>query len=1285
MRVSTGGFFKRVNLLAISFVLAVSSLSAVVPQFFGQVAHAAGTVEISNIADLRNAVEHQADGQTWTINAGNYGLDRFNGITASSQTGWYLPITASNLTINGVGNPTLFGQEYSANDNWSSQDLIAIFGDNVTINGLTLMPKVKPNKTIEVLGDSATIKNVIITPNTLVDPSLYDNISDPTDPAWTQYAKTWGGSIYYNNATGTQTLDNVSIINGGVSVHAPGTTFNTNAVQLSYTSDIDWINDYRFYVATPTSIINGAPTYTYHVNSTLNNFDSVLAAVGDPTTVVGTEAISLDSDITTTKQITLTKPLILDGNGHIITPTFTKTDNSNNSALSIQSNDVTVNNLIENGVGGINLHGINVYSANNINLNNVTVKNNSRDGLVVNGSNVVVSNLTTSSNGWGGVDVDQGSGVTNPAVLTINGHSTQTESVADILVDNSTNPNVTVNDPGNQYSYTANGIVGIYKLKLAVPTSLTPINNTFTNNPAFVNTWSNVADATGYEYRTSNTMNGNALGPIIYSDSNLTQPGRYSIDGGTVTRQNGSAPQGTYYWQVRATGLNGRVSDWSQINKVVVDTTAPTTPVPLTPFNNGFEITNDFNFTWSGSTDNSSPVTYEFQSDSNGSFANPWDSIANGNSEQNNLTTPQIHSTGAPDGVYYWRVRAIDAAGNKSAWTASWKMTIDTKAPVGLANSYPSDGTITTTAGLTNIQWIGATDATSNPVVYYYESSLSSAVNLDGSFKNAAYKSGALAALKIPTSGTPAGTYYWHVRAIDNVGNTTAWTSPWKVVVDNTAPTASFIFPTPGPSATGFQVQYSEAVNASDVTNPANYYLENWPGAGGSGDLIGDAAITYNAASHIATVNFTNAGWYISAEQRWKITNIHDLAGNLITPNPTSKYSTDLASPLIPGIPTAATPTNKSAVNWLWTAATDPGGVNASGIKGYYYKLTQGANTVLDWSFTTSAIATTSVVNDGVYTLHVYAVDNAGNIGAEVTGNVTYDKTAPVVTITSPKDGDVVHGKIDITGTIADVNPDHYYLVVKDSHNTVVAGPGTVYGTSVSDWNWDTTKLADGLYTIDLEARDAANNKDSNSAKVITVTVDNNSPVVTINGYGQDGKSIKPSVDVVDQTSASDLIYSWATSVPSSDVTISDSSILEPTFTVNKDGTYEFNLTVTDLAGNATVNKFSFTYTTPVVVIPAPTTQFVNVATTGGANNTETVPLVDNEQGVLGAQTTKDTSDNKSNTSVKDTTSVLGDAASKDKNNFWGLAWYWWLAILALAGIVGGWLITAVRRRSIDK
>ncbi|MEI7539167.1 MAG: Ig-like domain-containing protein [Candidatus Saccharibacteria bacterium] len=1282
MRVSTGRLYKRVNLFAISFVLAVSSLSAVAPQFFGQVAHATGAVEISNIADLRNAVEHQADGQTWTINAGNYGLDRFNDITAGGQTGWYLPITANNLTINGVGNPILFGQEYSANGNWSSQDLIAIFGSNVTINGLTLMPKVEPNKTIEVLGDSATIKNVIITPNTLVNPSLYDNISDPTDPAWTQYSKTWGGSIYYNNATGTQTLDNVSIVNGGVSVHAPGTIFNINAVQLSYTSDIDWINDYRFYVATPTSIIHGVPAYIYHVNGTLNNFDSVLAAVGDPTTAIGTDVISLGSDLTTTKQITLTKPVTLDGNGHTINPTFAKTDNSNNSALGIQSSDVTVNNLIENGMSGVNLHGINVYVANNINLNNVTVKNNGRDGLVVNGSNVTVNNLTTLNNVWGGVDVDQGSGVTNPAVLTINGHSVQTESGADILVDNNTNPNVIVNDLGNQYNYTANGIVGVYKLKLTTPTSLTPVNNAYTNNPAFVNTWSNVADATGYEYRTANSMNGNVLGPIIYSDSNLTQPGRYSVNGSAVTRQNGGAPQGTYYWQVRATGLNGRVSDWSQINKVVVDTTAPSTPALLTPFSNGFEITNDFNFTWSGSTDNSSPVTYEFQSDNNGSFTNPWDSITNGNNEQNNLTTPQIHSTGAPDGTYYWRVRAIDAAGNKSAWTEPWKMTIDTKAPIGLANSYPSNGAVMTTAGLTNIQWIGATDATSNPVVYYYESSMSSAINSDGSFKNVAYRSGALTTTKISTLGTPQGTYYWHVRAVDSAGNTTAWTSPWKVVVDNTAPTANFIFPTPGPSATGFQVQYSEAVNAIDATNPANYYLENWPGAGGSGDLMGDANITYDAASHIATVNFTNAGWYISAEQKWGITNIRDLAGNLITPNPTSKYSTDLASPLAPGTPTAATPTNKSAVNWSWVAATDPGGINASGIKGYYYKLTQGANTVLDWSFTTSTIATTSVINDGIYALHVYAVDNAGNVGAEVTGNITYDKTAPVVAITSPKNGDVVHGKVNITGTITDINPDHYYLVVKDSHNTVVAGPGTVYGAAVNDWNWDTTKLADGLYTIDLEARDAANNKDSNSTKVITVTVDNNAPIVTINGYGQDGKSIKPSIDVTDQTSASDLVYSWTTLVPSSDVTISDSSVLAPTFTVNNDGTYEFNLTVTDLAGNITVKKFSFTYTTPVVVIPAPTTQFVNVATTGGVNNAETVPLVDNEQGVLGVQTTKDTNDNKSNTSVKDTASVLGDTASKDKNTFWGLAWYWWLAILALAGIVGGWLITAVRRRS---
>lgn len=48
-------------------------------------------VNISNVSELRQAIECQEDGQTWNIVAGDYGLAQFNDITAgapsSPQTG----------------------------------------------------------------------------------------------------------------------------------------------------------------------------------------------------------------------------------------------------------------------------------------------------------------------------------------------------------------------------------------------------------------------------------------------------------------------------------------------------------------------------------------------------------------------------------------------------------------------------------------------------------------------------------------------------------------------------------------------------------------------------------------------------------------------------------------------------------------------------------------------------------------------------------------------------------------------------------------------------------------------------------------------------------------------------------------------------------------------------------------------------------------------------------------------------------------------------------------------
>lgn len=669
--------------ISASTILIAFSMGSALPLTLTSTAHASGVVDISSVADLRNAIEHQADGQTWTIEPGTYGLTPFNDISAgcpsSCQTGWYFPVTANNITIKGIGNPTVYGNSYTTDGDWSTQDLMAIFGNNVTVNGLTLMPKVEPNKTIEVVGNNTTIENTTIEPNTLVDPSEYTNLSDQTEAQW-------GGSIYYNGAGGTQKLKKVTIENGGISYHAAaaGVHLSFSNVTLSYATNADWINGYRYsnHFDNPTgSMLTGTPKVVYHVSSTLNNLNDVLANLQD------NDVVSLDSNLTTSQQITLTKSVTLNGNDHTISPSFTKTDNSNNSALGIQASNVTVNSLIENGKGGTNLHGINVFGSNNISLNNVTVENNNRTGLNVNSSAVTVKNLTTAHDGWDGVDVDKPG-----AVLTVNGTSHHTETTPDIYVDSSSVGKV--NDTNGQYYIIANKV---------------------------------------------------------------------------------NAGDQAYYLK-------------------------PTVPTNGKP-NNGFEATNNFYFTWSGSK-GTAPLTYEYQTSLNPASKNGvlttgiWDNIKNGNNVQKNLTSPKILSVGAPDGTWYWQVRAIDARGGTSDWSPIWSATIDTHAPTGLTNVSPDNGTYTTTGKLAQINWSAATDA-NGPVTYFYESSNSSTTNpTDGAFTNPAYVSGPLSTNSIDTPGTPAGAYYWHVKAADVAGNSTPWTSAWKVTVDNTRPTVKIVNPT---------------------------------------------------------------------------------------------------------------------------------------------------------------------------------------------------------------------------------------------------------------------------------------------------------------------------------------------------------------------------------------------------------------------------------------------------------------------------------------------------------
>lgn len=110
---------------------------------------------------LEAAVKAANPGDTIYVYPGDYNIKPDSELSYGGSNGWYLLINKA-LTIVGVdaeGNKItdaaktqarIYSTHYVENGSWSSQDLVLVCADNVTISGLTIMNKVDANKAVEV-------------------------------------------------------------------------------------------------------------------------------------------------------------------------------------------------------------------------------------------------------------------------------------------------------------------------------------------------------------------------------------------------------------------------------------------------------------------------------------------------------------------------------------------------------------------------------------------------------------------------------------------------------------------------------------------------------------------------------------------------------------------------------------------------------------------------------------------------------------------------------------------------------------------------------------------------------------------------------------------------------------------------------------------------------------------------------------------------------------------------------------------------------------------------------
>ncbi len=555
------------------------------------------------------------------------------------------------------------------------------------------------------------------------------------------------------------------------------------------------------------------------------------------------------------------------------------------------------------------------------------------------------------------------------------------------------------------------------------------------------------------------------------------------------------------------------------------------------------------------------------------------------------------------------------------------------------------------------------------------------------------------------------GSYTYRVKALNTTtGLSSEWSSPVTLNFDSTGPTntvnangvelpentaSSSAVLIPGANPTTFQATLSDEGSA-----PQGAYIElfkaNWDGSYGNwvkDNTNGAGNVRYGASPKL--VFNTSA---LSGKYGLKIVS-SDATGNSNT-----SYHFFTIDNNIPSVTIKSTSTSmvdgSSASNPFTYISFKLHDVNGNlkevDVNGNLYNRT-GTWADLNWSNINPAH-----ILQGQNTVTVR--DTAGNSS---TITFDFDTAAPEVILNSLPT--VVRGTVTVTGSVSDnVRFGHYNLsLYKDgvdlsdgaphsSDREAVAGGWTTGGqTNVSgaaasiSRSLDTTLLDDGVYQIRLAARDAAGNLDTaNSVKYFSFTVDNTAPEVEILNYTTFGNVITPEVD------AGAGIPEWTqTSGDLDGVEISDANVLEPDFTVLQDGTYEFDLTVTDAVGNVTTRTFSFTYTS-FVDNSGEEVEGTNT-TADGANGTgpqttavaATPTIVGpgfTNVAVLGESTDESaTAEDVAGATTEDT---LAQAVNSDENNgrWMGLAWYWWIVIIAGLAALAWWIIAAARNRRED-
>jgi len=405
---------------------------------------------------------------------------------------------------------------------------------------------------------------------------------------------------------------------------------------------------------------------------------------------------------------------------------------------------------------------------------------------------------------------------------------------------------------------------------------------------------------------------------------------------------------GTYYWRIKAKDAAGNWSNWSSIWRVSIDTQGPPAPSLISPSDDSTTNNNTPSLEWSDVT---GAIEYQLQVDNNGNFSSP-------TLNQTGITNSNYTLISSlPDDSYYWRVRAKNSKNNWGEWSEVWSFTIDTKGPIAPTLVSPAN-TSSTNDNTPTLDWHNVTDAEEYQIQIDSNSNFTSPQIDKVGITNSTYTT---------LSSLSDGTYYWRVRAKDNLGNWGGWSSGWSFTIDTQPPP----FPTLLSPADGSEINDNTPMfDWDDVKGVTEYQIQvdldnNFTSPGI--DKSGLTSSTYTPASSLADETYY---WRVKAK---------DAAGNLSDWSAIWSITIDTEGPVAPSL---ISPINGSTINddtpiYEWSDVIDA----------TYYQLQVDNNSNFSSpvenisDITISSYAPTSSLADGNYYWRVRARDKVSNWG----------------------------------------------------------------------------------------------------------------------------------------------------------------------------------------------------------------------------------------------------------------------------------------------------------------